>query len=198
MTTRATYQFITKQNNSTVYIHHDGYPLGAAIYFYNMLNRPTYSGDNLAEFIRANEYAEITESHQHHGDTNYQYTVTGTGYEATLKACKVYSRANPHEFYNGPLLYFIDQNSELIKEYSPFQLCGIGYIPGYYNRESAKRKLSSDLSLLEIWNGKFNGSANWHSLVGQAKKVLKYFPELAEMDVNNFLGNYFKKNLVNS
>ena len=79
MSTRATYPFT---NNSMaaedicVYIHHDGYPTGAAEYFRKALfiaktdRRPI-----LEAFIAANTGAQITRSHQTHGDTEYRYTI---------------------------------------------------------------------------------------------------------------------------
>ena len=79
MSTRATYLFT---NNSMaaedicVYIHHDGYPIGAAEYFRKALfiaktdRRPI-----LEAFIAANSRAEITRSHETHGDTEYRYTI---------------------------------------------------------------------------------------------------------------------------
>jgi len=79
MSTRATYLFT---NNSMaaedicVYIHHDGYPTGAAEYLRKALfiaktdRRPI-----LEAFIAANSRAEITRSHQAHGDTEYRYTI---------------------------------------------------------------------------------------------------------------------------
>tara|TARA_R110002072_G_scaffold36929_5_gene108430 strand:- start:2647 stop:2985 length:339 start_codon:yes stop_codon:yes gene_type:complete len=59
-----------------VYIHHDGYPTGAAEYFRKALfiaktdRRPI-----LEAFIAANTGAQITRSHQTHGDTEYRYTI---------------------------------------------------------------------------------------------------------------------------
>ena len=75
MATRATYKF--KDNgwsgtDVTVYIHHDGYPSGAAEYF----RAACESGRQGVEgFIAANERAEITRDHSAHGDTDYRYTV---------------------------------------------------------------------------------------------------------------------------
>lgn len=79
MSTRATYQFHRNQLtcSATVYIHHDGYPEGAAIYLANAIG---YEGDyeeteilTVERFIRANEGAHITKSHEAHGDTDYRY-----------------------------------------------------------------------------------------------------------------------------
>ena len=74
MATRATYQFISEWSGThTAYIHHDGYPEGAAEYFYG-----TSTILNINAFIRSNIRAEMTASHEIHGDTEYRYTVEGT------------------------------------------------------------------------------------------------------------------------
>ena len=67
MSTRATYQFITEVSDVTCYIHHDGYPSGAAQYLFEAMTAE--------KFIRKNENAEITLNHEFHGDTEYRYTV---------------------------------------------------------------------------------------------------------------------------
>lgn len=69
MSTRATYQFIGKVTGTqTMYIHHDGYPEYAFHYF--------QGGHNIDSFAEHNEdRAEVTESHEIHGDTEYRYTV---------------------------------------------------------------------------------------------------------------------------
>ena len=74
MSTRATYEM----DGHTFYIHHDGYPSGAAQYFSNAVNYKCAAPNaTLADcFIRANERAELTGSHDTHGDTDYQYTIT--------------------------------------------------------------------------------------------------------------------------
>lgn len=76
MSTRATYQFKRQYGRDvTVYIHHDGYPAGAAgLYLVPAIELA--AGYLTPEwFIRANERAEITDSHQAHGDTEYRYTI---------------------------------------------------------------------------------------------------------------------------
>ena len=76
MSTRATYGIYDKDGSYQVfYIHHDGYPEGASEYFRLMLD---YMKDNnidsyIEAFSEANERSEITESHDVHGDTEYQY-----------------------------------------------------------------------------------------------------------------------------
>ena len=103
MSTRATYGFSSSEKpDITLYIHHDGYPEGAAIYVRNALQESGYQARRklLGEastfehpsfqrpippsqrpndyftaegFIRANDRAEIARSHERHGDTEYRY-----------------------------------------------------------------------------------------------------------------------------
>ena len=73
MSTRATYHFKGYLSEVTVYHHTDGYLSGAAILFSNAIE----GGKRLTaeSFIRGNERAEITESHEIHGDTEYRYNI---------------------------------------------------------------------------------------------------------------------------
>lgn len=101
MSTRATYEI----NETTFYCHCDGYPAGAAAKLANMigaLTRPADAGGVWAiadrrggatfAFIRGNDDAEPTESHQVHGDTEYRWRVTDAGRSAPgelLVSCQV-------------------------------------------------------------------------------------------------------------
>ena len=69
MSTRATYEFRSNFHNPVViYKHHDGYPEGAVEHL---------EGVRTAEqFIRKIDEAEITDSHELHGDTEYRYYIT--------------------------------------------------------------------------------------------------------------------------
>ena len=71
MSTRATYQFVPADQRfrpiTTVYVHHDGYPEGAAMYLEDV--------ETAEQFIRKNNKAEITDSHETHADTEYRYTI---------------------------------------------------------------------------------------------------------------------------
>ncbi|WP_013325571.1 hypothetical protein [Gloeothece verrucosa] len=71
----ATYQFTTEDYTVTFYIHWDGYPEGAANYFLQMLLLDHERGSLADRFLRANPDAEITGTHDHHGDTEYRYTI---------------------------------------------------------------------------------------------------------------------------
>lgn len=70
MATRATYRFYT---GDTAYHHWDGYPQGAA----HLLSNALVDGGDLTieSFLKANDKAERTESHQIHGDTEYRYDI---------------------------------------------------------------------------------------------------------------------------
>lgn len=77
MSTRATYRFDAGNHKPgiTLYIHHDGYPSGAAgLYMLPAIEKAR--GHLTPEaFIRANERAELTRGHDAHGDTEYRYTI---------------------------------------------------------------------------------------------------------------------------
>jgi len=84
MATRATYRIACgNKAELTVYIHWDGYPEGAADYFDRALNLyENPRGSELLEkasfeacFLIANPKAEVTRSHESHGDTEYRYDV---------------------------------------------------------------------------------------------------------------------------
>ena len=77
MSTRATYQIQDK----TFYIHHDGYPSGAVECFANMINSllvksELTDADYAEHFAATNERASEVPSHESHGDTEYQYTLS--------------------------------------------------------------------------------------------------------------------------
>jgi len=79
MSTRATYQLPNGDaGDSTMYIHADGYPEGAAVYFLRM-HHAAYKGGLAERFLRSNEEALLTESHEAIGDTEYRYTVKDDG-----------------------------------------------------------------------------------------------------------------------
>ena len=77
MSTRATYRFSKSDDwmnvNVTLYHHHDGYLSGAGLLFSNAMG----GGKKLTaeSFLRSNSKAEITVSHEFHGDTEYRYDI---------------------------------------------------------------------------------------------------------------------------
>ena len=88
MATRATYKFSSKSANDGevfIYNHWDNYPAGAAEHFFQALVHAGEYGVLRAEsFIRGNERAEITESHDIHGDTEYRYDIDVAEQEVTV------------------------------------------------------------------------------------------------------------------
>jgi hypothetical protein len=90
MATRATYQI----DKTTYYCHWDGYPVGAAHRFANMVAAKTVAADPERRpvdskeerrggmsfaFIRGNMDAEPTEDRDTHGDTEYHYQLVAAG-----------------------------------------------------------------------------------------------------------------------
>jgi len=78
MSTRATYLLPAAYHSDQMvcfYIHHDGYPEGAADYFYEMHHCNNTRGGMAGRFFRANLNAEFTKDHEEHGDTEFRYTI---------------------------------------------------------------------------------------------------------------------------
>lgn len=96
MATRATYSVKERDYDETrqavFYCHWDGYPAGAAVRFSNMvaaMTQPDDDGERLEPikdrrggygfaFIRGNDDAEPTKSHEWHADTEYRYELDAT------------------------------------------------------------------------------------------------------------------------
>lgn len=91
MSTRATYLFSNNYlaaEDVCIYIHHDGYPSGAAQYLSNAKHLASRDKRPLLEsFIAANKGAEITRCHSTHEDTDYRYCITSTGYGLAEVTC---------------------------------------------------------------------------------------------------------------
>lgn len=196
MATRATYEFKhdtqgDRHKRATVYIHYDGYPIGAAYYFYNTLCNPSH-GDFATQFIRANDRAELTESHRSHGDTDYRYTLTGCGPAAMLEA---YQRSMGENvkwmlFDSCPLHEFITRNSRMIREdterdFSPFKLVKLLYREKWLNDDLARLELNAEhgaLNHLRLWSQGDTVSrecANWQNCARELSILLDAFPHLA-------------------
>ena len=107
MSTRATYQFHhndTFKADTTIYIHSDGYPEGAAHYIYHALRAAEVSEllklkneyFTVEDFIRNNLKAEITGHHLTHKDTEFKSefrNCVGNGLFSLRSSVTVYSRA---------------------------------------------------------------------------------------------------------
>ena len=118
MSTRATYKFETESASKFFYIHHDGYPSGAAHYFKAMLD--VWSRNPAVPywecFTQANDRAESTRSHQHHGDTDYRYDlrmeadgIHVIGYARRDWAQASWERSQFSTFFGGTILEFIEK-----------------------------------------------------------------------------------------
>ena len=126
MSTRATYGFEDRHGNTivTYYIHHDGYPQGAAMYFWNMCNVLLKgTSANLATvFCNANERAEVTTSHEAHPDTEFRYQVDYYG-KVTATSIQWFD-VNPYVSFSEPkfidtiyrnYIKFISANDDMLK-----------------------------------------------------------------------------------
>ena len=113
MSTRATYRFIPDDLRFrpavTIYIHHDGYPEGAAVYLEDAYNAET--------FIRKNNRAEITASHEVHGDTEYRYDIHQKIGIRAFERRGYGEDAVWNEFFDGPVETFVEtyQNTPIAK-----------------------------------------------------------------------------------
>ena len=127
MSTRATYRFEPDSNGitagTTFYIHHDGYPEGAAAYLYAMLDHGNTHGGLADRFHRANERAELTSSHYVHGDTDYRYTIYFCGGEANITSYKRIRGSGERDGWtvnaDETLISFIQRHGHAIEGYRP-------------------------------------------------------------------------------
>lgn len=168
MSTRATYSFLKKADDHkpsvTFYVHYDGYPEGAAQYLAAACMFENERGSLAENFLRANDRAEFTGSHETHGDTEYRYTVkrdsvtveSGYGDEWSV-------------IYSGDLAEFIKANGgpELMQ-----------YQGRYMTREKANQKLMAVLeqashAMQKGWTG--NASSYVNDAWRMRKVVLAHF-----------------------
>jgi hypothetical protein len=138
MSTRATYAFLIGGKPAvTVYIHHDGYPEGAARYFWNAHHNEGRCDHPLTRFLRANDRAEITSDHDAHGDTEYRYTLTDerlTAWERRWNGDTPVWRV----IFEGPLIDFVNKygaspRSFWRAEFTPIREVVAG--PSYWRRK---------------------------------------------------------------
>lgn len=197
MGTRATYQFGNgRRGTHTIYIHWDGYPDGAAMYFYRMLLNPS-KGCMATQFIRANEHAELTSGHDAHGDTEYQYTLIGHGPDATLtaKGIAAWDNRNFNGIYIGPLHGFIAKHTRLIDDFKPFKEVKLPYNrTEWLNEDTASIEMSREcgcLHHLQVWSKNANEttriSANWRHQVEVLQAIVDAFPSLMTDEIQQFL-----------
>jgi len=187
MSTRATYQFIggTLPAPITVYIHHDGYPEGAACYFWNMHECERRLG-HFERFLIANERAEVTDSHEAHGDTEYRYTLEGD----ELTAWKRYGYgdgATWQVFYVGAWWDFVNKyGPEGFDGFEPLRQVGGAYWGNgnkcVYTRTQLVKALEEKERLAAAYREKFpemKGNQGWNDEeIARARKRVEEFDAL--------------------
>ena len=125
MSTRAVYGFKDESSTHWVYVHHDGYPTGAAEKFKVALGSklawplPRYEADEFgAAFIAANKTSagsvRLTSGPEAHGDIEYVYLVSQEGDKLTMKA----SHPSGKVFFSGSLSDFISRAEKIEKAIS--------------------------------------------------------------------------------
>ena len=178
MSTRATY----KINTMTLYVHHDGYPEGAAEKFHDMIHEATrnlYHGEEkaihrtanggyLENFIRGNANAEFTGSHDDHGDTEYQYTLKGrelSAYVVNLDNRKTRC------FFQGDV-------SEFINRYGRRKVAELKHRYGgatLYTVESLDQYAEDKKRIAKTWQENGLLGANFDSLQQELKNITQAF-----------------------
>lgn len=195
MSTRATYRFTSDQPSSvavTVYIHHDGYPQGAACYLWAAykLHRTGGRGGMGTCFVRANDRAEITAGHSAHSDTEYRYNVTTEKGDVFITCYeRIDWKENGENWrvkWSGRLVDFLNEHTDFTSRegFQPLRVVKLSTYGGAqaYNADLARPVVVSAVDHLEIWAG--NGvmtrkACNWQNCEDEANRVLAEFPELA-------------------
>ena len=195
MSTRATYSFLDNEyENSTVntciYIHYDGYPEGAALYFYRTITKPS-KGNFATRFVRANEQAEITKGHTVHSDTDYRYYVTGNGLYASVLAYRMTygtdSQKKKELIFMGTMKKFINKYNKFIEDFTPFQTVLVGYTHKTLNLDLAKIEMNSLMYHLKVWEKGFQGTSNWNRCVEDVLRLTSVFSELMTEEVERYV-----------
>lgn len=157
MSTRATYRFDAGPHTPAVtfYIHYDGYLEGAASYFLAAVLHENARGGLVAQFIRANDDAEFTDSHERHADTEFRYTVAA---DTHLLLAEKYR----HDTESW-ITVFRGAVSEFVKQYEGTPL--IRFRGVYLTHERAIAKTLERLAELKRalenkWTGNASSTAN--------------------------------------
>jgi len=124
---------------------------------------------------------ELTDSHEHHSDTEYRYDITGEGPEAKIVARRL---LDSKVVFCGSLHEFINCNSRDIPGFTPFkEIKRPLYPPQFVTEAMAKKLLSVPVSYLFCTAKTGRRSANWQDCLADVNAILKVFPELTP---NNF------------
>jgi hypothetical protein len=158
-------------------------------------------GNMATQFIRANDGAELTLSHDVHGDTEYRYDVEGSGPDAILTAYKVHrdwptdGAVHLEGIFSGMLVKFFEEYKPgWGDEFHPFKPVAWRYGgTRVLNLTTAAQLLDGEhgpLHHLRIWGA--NGvmtrtAANWVGRVEEIKAIVEAFPELMTDEIRGFL-----------
>lgn len=160
MSTRATYRFIPCDDwvpDTTIYIHYDGYPEGAAHFIASMLAQENLRGGWPCMFIRANELAELTKSHESHGDTEYRYDLDEKA--QTVTVYRIRGARTPDVGETKDVLSFITQYAEEESTPRDFALFDGRYVLRERAVRQAKEKLDYALrAFVQGWTGNASGA----------------------------------------
>lgn len=172
MSTRATYNFKYKnrKGSNCIYIRDDGYPEGAAAYFYETLIKPNLRGNFATQFFLTNEKAELTLGHDFPLNTQFRYDITGSGPEAKIVCKKFVKLYNWKVIFKGPLYKFIDQNSKGIENYNPFKMVKFCFSEHFLNSDTALHVLNQKLNLIRF-------SDAYESYLNEIQAIVNVFPE---------------------
>jgi hypothetical protein len=167
MSTRATYQI----NGTTFYIHYDGYEAGAAGYFLNMHRCATGRGGLAERFLRGNELAEITASHEAHGDTEWRYTLIGT--QLTVRK----RTGGWPVVWSGHWAIFANEKLAGSKGFEPLCIVGQSVLTHY----ELQQALAAKIAHLAEYAAKFpDAIGNIASLHGDVDRILKQLSAVFE------------------
>lgn len=174
MSTRATYSFYCGSIETEVnfYIHYDGYESGAAGYFAAMLDMGRTRGGWAGSFIRANELAEFTRSHDAHGDTEYRYDVAIESgvLHLTARARKDWAHAPEWRLiFSGPLVEFVNKHAGSATRYLSLP-GGEAASVREFNARIADKIRSAKNAALQGWIGNAQGA------VGEAERLMEVSP----------------------
>jgi len=150
MSTRATYLLPTAYHSDQMvcfYIHHDGYPEGAAAYFYKMHCCNNTRGGIAGRFFRANLNAEFTKDHAEHGDTEFRYTIN---HQDELSVWKKGVLGNQWNIiYQGLWYHFVNKHLEESEHLHLFRLS-----------KGLKNEILMTIHQAEKWVKAFKNSAS--------------------------------------
>lgn len=203
MSTRGTYRFQNDMEDVTIYVHHDNYPVGGAIYLYATLVKPSKGGMG-TQFIRAIDGAEITSCHTDHGDTEFRYDIEGDGPAAklTVRGCcydqwRVVFSGPIHEFLAREFQKWMPDwgQGHADCDYCEFRevKSRYGTRPQWHNAVTAKQCLDREygpLDHLRKWaeGGIDRNSGNYKSCVAEVQAFLDVFPGLWTQEIEQLTG----------